>query len=151
MLTLWRCKFFLEWSMTSKVNQGHKRRPFYLKIHFYFNIFFVLFVLLIDWRNKCCWTLFKKKGNIRHEQRQHLFCTKNTFVLYKDDIYIVQRRHLHWTKTTFNLYKSTFTLYKSTFNLYKDDIGLAYVKCTFYLKMQYFSRLNMAYGHIGTL
>ena len=39
---------------------------------------FVLFVLLIDWRTKCRWTLWK---------------TKTTFALYKDDIYLMQTQH----------------------------------------------------------
>ena len=42
------------------------------------NFCFVLFVLLIDWRTKCRWTLWK---------------TKTIFALYKDDIYLIQRQH----------------------------------------------------------
>ena len=55
-----------------------------------FLIYFILFVLLIDWRNKRRWKIMK-------EQKQHLTCTrtKTTFALYKDNnnIYLVQRRY----------------------------------------------------------
>ena len=47
--------FFITSCMTLKVIQGHKLQPFYLKFTF------LLFVLLINWRNKCCWTLWKNK------------------------------------------------------------------------------------------
>ena len=72
-------------SMTSKVIQGHIIQPFILKSTFCL-IYFVLFVLLIDRKNKYCWTLWKSKDNIWLVQRQHLPCTKTTFALYKDDI-----------------------------------------------------------------
>ena len=45
MLTLWRRKFFIKSSMTSKVIQGHKQWPFYLKITF-------SSVCVIDWLKK---------------------------------------------------------------------------------------------------
>ena len=53
--------------MTSNVIQGHKRRPFYLKIHY------LLFVLLIEETDAA-------------EQYE-----RTKFGLYKDDICFVQR------------------------------------------------------------
>ena len=73
MLTLWKRKFFIKWSMTSKVIQGQKRRHFYLKIHFFF-----CFVCAIDW--------LKKKMLLKIMKEQ-------------DDICLVQRRHVSYTKT----------------------------------------------------
>ena len=68
MLTLWRRKFFKKSSMTSKVNKGHKQWPFDLKI----KKLFLLFMLLIDWRNECRWTLWKNK--VWLIQRRHFPC-----------------------------------------------------------------------------
>ena len=60
-------------------------------------------MLLIDWSNKCHWSLWKWFWIV---QRRHLTCTKTTIdFLYKDDIYLVQRLHLTFTKMTFDLYK----------------------------------------------
>ena len=78
MLTLWKSKYFMKSIMTSKVIQGHKQWPFYLKFTF------SSVLLLIDWRNKCRWTLWKNK--VWLIQRRHLPCKKTKFALYKDDI-----------------------------------------------------------------
>ena len=63
MLTLWRHNFFIKLSMTSKVIQGHKQWPFYLKIHFFFCL--------------CYWLIGTNAA-------EHYERTK--FDLYKDDI-----------------------------------------------------------------
>ena len=58
--------------------KGHSRS---IKTTFLFKnplFSFVLFVLLIDWRKKCRWKLWK---------------SKTTFALYIDDICLIQRRH----------------------------------------------------------
>ena len=61
--------------MTSKVIQGHKRRPFKLKLNFSF----VLFVLLI--------LIEETKAAENYERpRKHLPCTKTIFALDKDII-----------------------------------------------------------------
>ena len=67
MLTLWRRKFFIKSSMTSKVNKGHKQWPFYLKINFFFSL---------------CYLLNDETNAAEHYER-----TK--FDLYKDDIFPV--------------------------------------------------------------
>ena len=41
-------------------------------------------MLLIDWRNKCCWTLWNHK--VWLIQRRHLLCKKTNIALYKDNI-----------------------------------------------------------------
>ena len=53
--------------MAPKVNKGHKQWPYYLK-----KKLFLLFMLLIDWRNKCRWTLWKNK--VWLIQRRHFPC-----------------------------------------------------------------------------
>ena len=68
MLTLWKHNFFVKSSMTSRSQT----------ITFLFkNSLFLLFMLLIDWRNKCRWTLWKNK--VWLIQRWHLPCKKTKF------------------------------------------------------------------------
>ena len=64
--------------MTSKVIQGHKRRPFFIE-----NAPFLLFCssyLLIEETNA---------ADHFERPRRHLPCTMTTFTLYKDDIGLI--------------------------------------------------------------
>ena len=68
---------FLNWgkintSMTSKVIQGHKRQPFYLKIHFFF-----------------CYWLIEETNAAEYNERKK-------FVLYKDDICLFEVLDKRW-------------------------------------------------------
>ena len=69
-LTLWRSKFFIKSSMTSKVNKGHKQWPFYLKIHFFFCL--------------CYW--LKKQMPLNVMKEQSLTYSKTTVALF--DLYL---------------------------------------------------------------
>ena len=64
--------------MISKVIQGHKQWPFYLKFTF-------SSVYVIDW--------LKKQMPLNIMKEQSLTYTKTTFALYKDKICFIQRRH----------------------------------------------------------
>ena len=63
MLTLLRCKFFIKSSMTSEVNQGHKKWPFWSKIRFFFFFCF-------------CYWLIKKQMPLNIIKEKSLTYTK---------------------------------------------------------------------------
>ena len=71
MPTMWRRKYVIKSSMTSKVIQDHKQWPFNLKLTF--SSFYV-----IDW--------LKKQMPLNIMKEQSLTYTKTTFALYKDKI-----------------------------------------------------------------
>ena len=67
MLTLWRCNFFYKIKYDLKGHSWSQIMTFLIK-----NSPSLLFMLLIDWKNKCRWTLWKNK--VWLIQRRHLPC-----------------------------------------------------------------------------
>ena len=61
MPTLERRKFFIKWSVTSKVIENIIRFTFYLKIHFYLDIFLLLKFYHIYILYKCFYNYIKRK------------------------------------------------------------------------------------------
>ena len=66
MLTLWRRKFFIKQSVTSKVIEGQKRYFLYLKINFFVKCFFLTFD-----PNQIMYEWFSKWGHFYLMERLH--------------------------------------------------------------------------------